>query len=157
SRPGLFGYFWAKPKVTARFLATGTFWSFSQRTYRVARIPFMNVLPFANKSLGQHWLTDQGSLEAICAAAALTKDDVVLEIGPGVGALTQLLVQKAKQVVVVEFDEKLAAELPERVVADNLDIVRQDILKFDLTLLPAGYKIVANIPYYLTSNLIRVL
>jgi len=117
----------------------------------------MNDQPFAKKSLGQHWLNDRVSLEAICQAAAVGTDDTVLEIGPGPGSLTELLVQKAKQVVAVELDEKLARQLSARVKADNLNVVSQDILKFDLTTLPADYKVVANIPYYLTSHLIRVI
>jgi len=113
--------------------------------------------PYARKSLGQHWLDDQTALEAICAAAELQPDDVVLEIGPGAGALTALLAQKAGRVVAVELDERLAAELTARVRADNLQVVLQDILTFDFTSLPAGYKVVANIPYYLTGKLLRVL
>lgn len=109
------------------------------------------------KSLGQHWLYDQASLEAMCDAADVQSDDVILEIGPGLGTLTQLLVKKARQVIAVEFDENLASELPDRVKADNLEVVSQDILSFDFTALPSDYKIVANIPYYLTSNLIRVI
>lgn len=117
----------------------------------------MSELPFAKKSLGQHWLTDFATLSAICDAAELTDDDTVLEIGPGVGTLTELLCERAGRVVAVEFDDRLAAELPRRVPESNLEVVHRDILSFDLTSLPAGYKIVANIPYYLTSNLIRVL
>lgn len=114
-------------------------------------------LPFAKKSLGQHWLTDRASLEAMCNAAAVQPEDTVLEIGPGLGALTELLVKQANHVVAVEFDLKLADELPGRVKAENLEVVSQDILSFDFTQLIPGYKVVANIPYYLTSNLIRVL
>ncbi|HET7320401.1 MAG TPA: 16S rRNA (adenine(1518)-N(6)/adenine(1519)-N(6))-dimethyltransferase RsmA [Candidatus Saccharimonadales bacterium] len=114
-------------------------------------------LPFAKKSLGQHWLTDSASLEAMCQAAGVEARDTVLEIGPGLGTLTDLLVKRAGQVVAVEFDAKLADELPGRVPADNLQVLQQDILGLDFTQLPPGYKVVANIPYYLTSNLIRVL
>jgi 16S rRNA (adenine1518-N6/adenine1519-N6)-dimethyltransferase len=109
------------------------------------------------KSLGQHWLNDAASLEAMCVAADVGSNDVVLEIGPGLGSLTGLLVKRAKQVVAVEFDEKLAWALPQRVRADNLEVISQDILSFDFTSLPPAYKVVANIPYYLTSNLIRVM
>ncbi len=109
------------------------------------------------KSLGQHWLRDEAALTAMCEAAVIGPDDTVLEIGPGLGTLTELLVKRARQVIAVEFDEKLAAELPRRVKADNLQVVSQDILSFDLTSLPPDYKIVANIPYYLTSNLVRVI
>lgn len=111
----------------------------------------------AKKSLGQHWLSDAAALQSICDAGNITSENTVLEIGPGTGTLTQLLVQKAKNVVAVEFDQSLAVRLPERVKVDNLEVVQQDILTFDLTSLPADYKVIANIPYYLTSNLIRVL
>lgn len=111
----------------------------------------------AKKSLGQHWLRDKGSLQAMCDAAEVHKTDTVLEIGPGLGTLTELLVRRAAQVVAVEFDETLAAGLPARVPADTLQVVHEDILKFDFTTLPPDYKIVANIPYYLTSHLIRVI
>lgn len=114
-----------------------------------------DVVP--KKSMGQHWLNDEFSLEAICEAAAVTSDDVVLEIGPGLGSLTKLLVAKAKKVVAIEFDEKLAAALPMRIGADNLEVVSQDILTFDFTTMPANYKVIANIPYYLTNNLIRAM
>jgi 16S rRNA (adenine1518-N6/adenine1519-N6)-dimethyltransferase len=109
------------------------------------------------KSLGQHWLDDPTSLDAMLDAADIGLEDTVLEIGPGPGTLTEELVEAAKKVVAVEFDEQLAAKLPDRVPADNLTVVRQDILGFDLTSLPPDYKVVANIPYYLTSNLLRVL
>ncbi len=117
----------------------------------------MSDLPFAKKSLGQHWLSDASALQSICDAGKITAEDTVLEIGPGTGTLTTLLVQKAKQVVAVEFDQTLAVRLPERVKADNLQVVQHDILTFDLTSLPPNYKVIANIPYYLTSNLVRVL
>lgn len=94
---------------------------------------------------------------AIAAAAAIKPSHTVLEIGPGQGSLTKVLLAAASQVVAVEKDEKLAANLRAQVSAANLRVITQDILKFDLTSLPAGYKVVANIPYYLTSNLIRVL
>jgi 16S rRNA (adenine1518-N6/adenine1519-N6)-dimethyltransferase len=113
--------------------------------------------PPAKKSLGQHWLNDPASLEAMCVSADVQAGDTVLEIGPGHGTLTELLVKKAKRVIAVEFDQKLAMDLPKRVSADNLEVVSQDILGFDFTKLPSTYKIVANIPYYLTSHLIRVI
>ncbi len=109
------------------------------------------------KSLGQHWLTDQISLEKVRDAADITANDIILEIGPGLGTLTELLVLTAKKVFAVEFDEKLADDLPSRVEAANLETIAADIMNFDLTVLPQGYKVVANIPYYLTSNLLRVL
>ena len=113
--------------------------------------------PIPKKSLGQHWLDDATSLQAMCDAAEVTAEDTVLEIGPGLGTLTKLLVEQAREVVAVEFDEYLARELPRRINSSSLTVKQQDILGFDYTSLPADFKIVANIPYYLTSNLIRVL
>lgn len=117
----------------------------------------VNDLPGTRKSLGQHWLRDGDCLEAMVQAADIGPADTVLEIGPGPGTLTEKLVAVAREVIAVELDEKLAQELAVRVPADNLRIVQSDILQFDLTQLPTGYKVVANIPYYLTSNLIRTL
>jgi len=111
----------------------------------------------AKKSLGQHWLFDSRSLGAICDAAKLEPKDTVLEIGPGLGPLTIELTQRVHNVVAVEFDEKLAHELPARVPAANLKVINQDILKFDLKQMSPGYKVVANVPYYLTSHLIKTL
>lgn len=107
------------------------------------------------KSLGQHWLHDLDALQAIVAAADVRPGDIVLEIGPGLGTLTTELCKVATKVLAVEYDELLATELPFRVPADNLDVQQGDILNFDFATLPREYKVVANIPYYLTSNLIR--
>ncbi|MEK7059716.1 MAG: 16S rRNA (adenine(1518)-N(6)/adenine(1519)-N(6))-dimethyltransferase RsmA [Patescibacteria group bacterium] len=117
----------------------------------------MSSLPLPKKSLGQHWLYDQTSLEAMCAAAGVQATDTTVEIGPGLGTLTKLLTDKAEQVIAVEIDAKLAADLPGRVPADNLSIKQADIMSFDFTQLPKDYKVVANIPYYLTSHLIRTI
>lgn len=119
------------------------------------RLVLMTSSP--KKELGQHWLHDEESLQAMCDIAGVQAGDVVLEIGPGLGTLTKKLVKQAESVIAVEFDADLARQLPGRVTADNLTIVNQDILSFDLTSLPADYRVIANIPYYLTSNLIRVL
>lgn len=113
--------------------------------------------PLPKKSLGQHWLTDAASLQAMLDAAEVGQGDTVLEIGPGLGSLTQVLAAAAHSVVAVEFDRDLAQGLAKRVPAHNVQVVQSDILRFDLTSLPPDYKVVANIPYYLTSNLVRVL
>jgi 16S rRNA (adenine1518-N6/adenine1519-N6)-dimethyltransferase len=118
------------------------------------------VIP--KKSLGQHWLHDKATLEAICDAANVQAGDAVLEVGPGLGTLTSQLLERGAIVTAVEFDPVLAEHLVSNVEqsgasTDNLTVVRQDILNFDLRTMPAGFKVVANIPYYLTSNLIRVL
>jgi 16S rRNA (adenine1518-N6/adenine1519-N6)-dimethyltransferase len=114
-------------------------------------------MPTPKKSLGQHWLFDSRSLGGICDAAEVQPSDTILEIGPGLGPLTVELTQRAKQVIAVELDEQLARELPARVPASNLKVQNQDILQFDLTTLPKGYKVVANVPYYITSKLVRYL
>ena len=110
-----------------------------------------------NKSLGQHWLRDRLTLEAIADCAGITADDTVLEIGPGLGTLTSVLLAQAKQVVAVEFDELLAAKLPGQFPGKNLTVHHADILSFDLSQLPENYKVVANVPYYITSKIIQML
>lgn len=117
----------------------------------------MAHLPMADKSLGQHWLSDQTALETIVAEAGLAKTDTVLEIGPGLGTLTEVLVKYAGHVVAVELDPRLAKALPKRIPTKQLKVVSQDILQYDLSQLPKHYKVVANIPYYLTSHLVRIL
>lgn len=109
------------------------------------------------KSLGQHWLHDEVSLQNIFSSASITDQDTILEIGPGLGSLTAKLVRSAKQVVAVELDQEVIDLLSRTLKADNLTIVHHNILEFDLTTLSPNYKVVANIPYYLTSNLLRVL
>lgn len=110
-----------------------------------------------NKSLGQHWLKDRLILEAIADCAQLSPDDTVLEIGPGLGTLTSVLLSHAKQVVAVEFDPNLARKLPGQFPGKNLTVEHADILSYDLTKLPAGYKVVANVPYYITSKIVQAL
>lgn len=109
------------------------------------------------KHLGQHWLKDPGVLAEIADEAELTTSDTVLEIGPGLGTLTSRLLAQAGKVVAVEFDTELARKLPGQFPGKNLEVVNQDILQFDTTSLPAGYKVVANVPYYITSKIIQSL
>jgi 16S rRNA (adenine1518-N6/adenine1519-N6)-dimethyltransferase len=109
-----------------------------------------------NKSLGQHFLVDRASLEAIVDAAAVTRKDTVLEIGPGLGVMTRPLTRLAAKVIAVETDRTLA-ELLQRDAPDNLEVQVIDIMKFNVSQLPPGYKVIANIPYYLTSKIFRLL
>lgn len=110
----------------------------------------------AKKSLGQHWLKDDETLKEIATVASLGSSDVVLEVGPGHGTLTKYLTSQAKLVVAVELDKELARALASQ-NHDRLEVVQADILKFDLSSLPPDYKVVANIPYYLTGHLLRLL
>lgn len=108
-----------------------------------------------NKRLGQHWLKDRLILEAIADSIPLSKTDTVLEIGPGLGTLTSVLLKRAGQVIAVEYDEALAAKLPAQFPGTALQVVNADILTFDLSVLPAGYRVVANVPYYITQKIIE--
>ena len=109
------------------------------------------------KSLGQHWLKEPEILADIAEAAELTGDDVVLEIGPGLGTLTSRLLARANSVTAVEFDADLARKLPGQFPGKELTVVNQDILQFDLNQLPKNYKVVANVPYYITSKIVEKL
>ena len=108
-----------------------------------------------NKSLGQHWLKDRDVLAQIADEAELSHDDVVLEVGPGLGTLTSEILRQARRVVAVEFDEDLARKLPGQFPGKNLTVINEDILQFNLDTLPANYKVVANVPYYITSKIIQ--
>lgn len=109
------------------------------------------------KSLGQHWLKDRAVLANIADAAGIHEDDTVLEIGPGLGTLTSELIRRAQKVVAVELDGELAAKLPKQFPGTALEVVNQDILTFDLRTLPENYVVVANVPYYITSKIIKYL
>lgn len=118
----------------------------------------------ARKSLGQNFLIDDAALDRIVAAADLTPDDTVLEIGPGLGTLTARLAETAGRVIAVELDQHLIPVLRYALGAlRNVEIVHGDILQLDPTALithrsiskPANYKVVANLPYYITSAVIR--
>lgn len=110
-----------------------------------------------NKSLGQHWLRDRETLAHIADCAELTGADTVLEIGPGLGTLTSELLRRSHKVVAVEFDTELARKLPAQFPGKNLEVIHSDILSFDLSTLPLGYKVVANVPYYITSKIVQQL
>jgi 16S rRNA (adenine1518-N6/adenine1519-N6)-dimethyltransferase len=113
----------------------------------------MTDLP--KKSLGQHWLNDHDSLVAIADAADIHPGENILEIGPGQGALSHVLVEREADVHALEFDGNLVPDLVSKF--PDVKVEQGDIRTFDLSQLPDQYKIVANIPYYLTANLMRIL
>lgn len=111
------------------------------------------------KALGQHFLVDAGILNRITAAAELTPEDVVLEIGPGRGALTRRLTQRAGRVIAVELDGDLAGALPARLgYPSNLEVMAADARTVDIAALlgaPTPYKVIANLPYYAANPILR--
>lgn len=109
------------------------------------------------KSLGQHWLKDPDVLNTIADSADLTENDTVLEIGPGLGTLTSALLRRAGRVIAVEYDEDLARKLPKQFPGKNLAVIQGDFLNFDLEIMPKGYKVVANLPYYITQKIVEKL
>ena len=111
------------------------------------------------KALGQHFLADRGVLQCILDAAELVPQDIVVEVGPGRGALTRELLKVAGSVIAIEMDSKLAASLP-RLLGNpaNLRVVHEDARQVDLPGLLQGaerYKLVANLPYYAASPILR--
>lgn len=112
------------------------------------------------KSLGQNFLMHQRIAERIALTAQLTSDDIVLEIGPGTGMLTRELLKYARRVVAVEADGELCALLrtvfANEIADGRLELIHQDIRAFAINTLPPGYQLVANIPYYLTGEIIRL-
>ncbi|MEI6498578.1 MAG: 16S rRNA (adenine(1518)-N(6)/adenine(1519)-N(6))-dimethyltransferase RsmA [bacterium] len=120
---------------------------------------------YTNHGLGQNFLVNREVLDNIVEAAGISADDFVLEIGPGVGTLTRELVSRAKTVLAVEIDKKLAELLPSLFESDeslqqidNLKIINDDIMQVNLNeILPdRPYKLVANIPYYITSKIMEL-
>ncbi len=111
-----------------------------------------------NKILGQNFLIDKHILKKIIDSADLKSTDLIIEVGPGIGTLTQGLAETAGKIIAVEKDIKMLNVLSETLSAfKNIEIINADILKIDPKLYTQGpYKIVANIPYYLTSPLIRI-
>ena len=106
------------------------------------------------KRLGQNFLINGEVIQNIIKYANIQPEDIVVEIGPGVGFVTEQLVKHAKKVIAIELDEEAINEL-EKIEADNLQIIHKDILKTDISELSDGkIKIVANIPYYITSPII---
>ncbi|MCT4593771.1 MAG: 16S rRNA (adenine(1518)-N(6)/adenine(1519)-N(6))-dimethyltransferase RsmA [Anaeromicrobium sp.] len=114
-----------------------------------------------SKSLGQNFLIDENILYSIVHGSNVTKEDTVIEVGPGIGTLTQVLCDEAKRVVAIEIDKTLIPILGETLGdKDNIDIVNEDVLKVDIhTLLrdlkvEGSIKLIANLPYYITTPIV---
>ena len=114
----------------------------------------------ASKRLGQNFLIDKSVVDEIINAAEISEGERVLEIGPGIGTLTQGLLEAGAQVVAVELDKKLPAVLNETLAGyENFQLIQGDILKVDINEIMAAqpFKVVANLPYYITSQIILTL
>ena len=114
------------------------------------------LLPRPRKRLGQHFLVDRGVLDRIADALAPTADDVVIEIGPGRGALTDLLVRRAKRVVAIELDRDLVPYLRDRYRdADNVEVIERDVLDVNLgEVAGPEFLLAGNVPYYITTPIL---
>lgn len=113
-----------------------------------------NVHP--NKKLGQNFLFDEEALNLI--ASGVNEQDTIIEIGPGLGTLTAILAEKAEKVIAVELDDKMIAILNERFkLYNNVEIIHQDILNVDIDKIAPKAKVVANLPYYITTSIITKL
>ncbi len=121
-----------------------------------------HALDRARKSLGQHWLTDRAALRRIALAADFTNEDTVVEIGAGTGLLTELLAERARRLIAVEVDERLARGLKERFFgAPNVSVLEKDVLESTPEeLLAEGgggvpYVVVGNLPYFIGTAIVR--
>lgn len=121
----------------------------------------------ANKSLGQNFLINENVIEKIVDSSNITKDDLVIEIGPGLGTLTTYLLERAKKVICIELDSKMVNILNDRfILYKNFEIINEDVLEVDLkniietekkTDYIKNVKVVANLPYYITTPIIMKL
>ncbi len=113
-----------------------------------------NVLP--NKNLGQNFLFDEDALNKITEGAE--SEDTIVEIGPGLGTLTAILLEKAKKVIAIELDPKMCKILKERfMLYNNIEIINDDVLKIDINKIAPNAKVIANLPYYITTPIISYL
>ncbi|MBQ3436505.1 ribosomal RNA small subunit methyltransferase A [Candidatus Saccharibacteria bacterium] len=107
----------------------------------------------AIKSLGQNWLRNREILDEIAALAG--EGGLCVEIGPGLGTLTSSLLRRFDKVIAIELDKKLAKNLPKSFPGKNLEVVNEDVLKYDFNSFDESYVVAGNIPYYITSPIIK--
>lgn len=133
------------------------------KTTKSPSSPIKNLLRqsglHARKRLGQHFLTDEKVLQSIISASEITRDDTVIEVGPGLGTLTDQLIKLAGHVFAIELDDSMAARLKNKYgTIHNVEVINADILKVDLAGILGErkeYKVVANLPYYITSPVLH--
>lgn len=138
-----------------------------QNLYEETRFLMKKYNISANKSLGQNFLIDDEVVNKIVDSSEINKEDLIIEIGPGLGTLTNILLQKAGKVIAVELDSRMITILKDRFyLYDNFEIINDDILKIDLNSIIKKkreerqfkqVKIVANLPYYITTPIIMKL
>ncbi len=110
----------------------------------------------ARKDLGQHFLADEEAVEQIIEAAEIKSSDTVIEIGPGPGVLTPLIADRARKVIAVELDPAMIPHLKRATIThSNVEIIENDVLAIDPASYPSHYSIVSNVPYYITSAILR--
>jgi len=113
-----------------------------------------NIKVIPKKHLGQNFLIDERIKEKIVSSCNLTPEDIILEIGPGQGALTRLLAKEARRVIAVEMDHVLANQLKEDFQGSNVSIIHFDILKYSFESLPQKIKVIGNLPYNISTPII---
>jgi 16S rRNA (adenine1518-N6/adenine1519-N6)-dimethyltransferase len=106
------------------------------------------------KRFGQHFLHDPGVLQRIVEAIAPARSDAIVEIGPGEGALTRPLLEHLDRLIAIEIDRDLAAALSAEFPAERLSVVSADVLEFDFSTLPAGIRVVGNLPYNISTPIL---
>lgn len=114
-------------------------------------------LNFPKKHLGQHFLVDANAGKRIITACDLKKTDIILEIGPGQGALTKRISEKVQKIYCIEIDSELCKKLQDQFDSTHVTVIHADFLKYDLNTLPKGIKVIGNLPYNISTPIIEKL
>ena len=135
-----------------------------ESSYNQTKLLMKKYKIIANKKLGQNFLIDDAIIEEIIDSAQIKKEDLIIEIGPGLGTLTQKLLEKAGKVICIELDNRMISLLKERFdLYNNFEVINEDVLKVNLNNIieennvNGNVKIVANLPYYITTPIIMKL